>query len=175
MTLAVIIIFIIITNGGVIMTYINEKLQIKIALMNAKKTLKQFSHLELIEFEKYDSHWLELFESQLKLFRKIDSIPKYSKPFENGSDSMTWLENALDFLKEKKEWLILVTNYPHPVWANIKVLNFTEGLEELWGNSNYHELIIADKSTGRIAQVFSEEENYEIHVGKCELTNVKRE
>lgn len=163
--------FIKINNGVILMSSRNENIQTKIALMNATKKLKQLSYLEFIKFEEYDSYWLQLFDSQLKHFHKLNSIPTYSKSYENNNENIVWLENSLDFLKNKKEWLILVINYPRPVWANVRVLNYTDALEELWESSDYHELIIADKSTGKIAQVFSEEDSYEIHIGKCEITN----
>ena len=149
----------------------NENIQTKIALMNATKKLKQLSYLEFIKFEEYDSYWLQLFDSELRRFRKINSIPTYSKSYENNKGNIVWLENSLDSFENKKEWLILVINYPLPVWANVRVLNYTGALEELWESSDYHELIIADKSTGRIAQVFSEEDSYEIHIGKCDIAN----
>lgn len=149
----------------------NENIQTKIALMKAVKKLKQLSYLEFIKFEEYDSYWLQLFDSELKCFRKLNSIPTYRKLYENSNGNIVWLENSLDFFKNKKEWLILVIDYPRPVWANVRVLNYTGALEELWESSDYHELIIADKSTDRIAQVFSEEDSYEIHIGKCDITS----
>lgn len=156
------------------MSYQSEKIQKKIALMNAKKTIKQFSNLELINFEDYNSYWIRLFEFPLKQFRKIGSKPTYSRPIGDNNDFISWFESSLDFLKEKKEWFILVINYPYPVWANVRVVNFTKSIEELWGKSEYRDLIIADKSSGSIVQIFSEEKDYEIHVGKCDITNIEK-
>ncbi|MBA4538816.1 hypothetical protein H1Z61_17210 [Bacillus aquiflavi] len=156
------------------MSYQNKKIQKKIALMNAKKNLNKLSYIELIDFEDYDSHWVKLFEFQLKQFRKIDSDPTYIKPIGDNNDYMSWFESSLDFLKEKKEWFILVPNCLLPVWANVRVLNFTKAIEELWEKSEYRDIILADKSTGRIAQIFLEEKNYEIHVGKCDITNIDK-
>ncbi len=154
------------------MSYQNEKIQKKIALMHAKNSIKQFSNLELINFENKDSSWLALYENTLKQFRQIDSEPTYSRPIENSDNDLSWLKNSLDFFKEKKEWLIVVPNCPLPVWANVKVLDFSKALEELWEEAESGDIIIADKSTGQVIQVFSEEKDYEIHIGKCEVTNV---
>ncbi|WP_026678535.1 hypothetical protein [Fictibacillus gelatini] len=142
--------------------------------MSAKKIINQFSYLELIEFEDDDSLWLNLFEGPLKQFRQIDSKPTYIKPIgDNKNSYISWFENSLAFLKEKKEWIILVPNCPRPIWANVRVLNFTKGIEELWEKSKFHDFIIANKSTGNIVQIFSEEKNYEIHIGECDFTKNK--
>ncbi|KAB2494843.1 hypothetical protein F8155_08090 [Priestia endophytica] len=142
--------------------------------MNARKTLNQLSYLELIDFEDCDSHWLELFESPLKQFRRIDSEPTYIKPIGDNSNYISWFESSLDFLKGKNEWFILVPNCSLPVWANVRVLNSTKAIEELWEKSEYRDIILADKSTGSISQIFLEEKNYEIHVGKCDITNIDK-
>lgn len=156
------------------MSYQNEKIIKKIALMNAKKTLNQLSNIELIDFEDYDSRWLKLFEFPLKQFRKIDSEPTYSKPIGDTISYISWFESSLDFLEEKNEWFILVPNCQFPVWANVRVLNITKAIEELWETSENRDIILADKSTGSIAQIFIEEKNYEIHVGKCDITNIDK-
>jgi hypothetical protein len=91
---------------------------------------------------------------------------------DDKNDCILWLVSSLDFLKDKEEWLILVPNCTQPVWANVRVLDFTKAIEELWETSESHEFIIADKSTGLIAQVYSEEHQYEIHVDKCDTTNI---
>ena len=151
----------------------NGKIQRKIALMNAKKVVNQFSYLELINFEDYDSHWLEVFEVPLKQFRKIDSEPTYSKPIgDNKEGFISWFVSSLSFLGEKKEWFILVPNCSQPVWANVRVLKFSKAVEELWETSESRDFIIADKSMGIIAQIYCEEKNYEIHVGKCNISNI---
>ena len=80
----------------------NENIQTKIALMNVLKKLKQLSYLEFIKFEEYDSYWLQLFYSKVKCFHKLDSIPTYSKLYENSNGNIVWLENSLDFFKNKK-------------------------------------------------------------------------
>ena len=49
--------FIIIDNGVIAMSYQSEKIRKKIAWMNAEKTLKQLSNIELINFEDDDSQW----------------------------------------------------------------------------------------------------------------------
>lgn len=156
------------------MSYQNEKILKKIALMNAKKTLIKLSYIELINFEDYDSQWLKLFEIPLKQFRKIDSEPTYSKHIGDTIDYISWFESSLDFLKGKKEWFILVPNSHFPVWANVKVLNITKAIEELWETSENRDIILADKSTGSIAQIFLEEKNYEIHIGKCDITKIDK-
>ncbi|MDY0404822.1 hypothetical protein P5G51_004870 [Virgibacillus sp. 179-BFC.A HS] len=152
----------------------NEKILKKIALMNAKKTLNQLSYIELIDFEDYDPQWLELFEFPLKQFRRIDSKPTYSKPIGDTSGFISWVESSLDFLKENKEWVILAPNCQFPVWANVRVFDTTKAIEELWETSENRDIILADKSTGSIAQIFVEEKNYEIHVGKCDITNIDK-
>ncbi|WP_367017790.1 hypothetical protein [Priestia koreensis] len=139
-----------------------------------KKTLNQLLNIELIDFEDYDSRWLKLFEFPLKQFRKIDSEPTYSKPIRDTISYISWFESSLDFLKEKKQWFILVPNCQFPVWANVEVLNSIKAIEELWETSEDRDIILGDKSTGSIAQIFIEEKNYEIHVGKCDITNTDK-
>lgn len=119
-------------------------------------------------------YWLELFNISLKQFHKIDSKPTYTRPIGDNKGYISWFESSLDFLKEKKEWVILVTNYPSSVWANVRVLDFTRAIEELWEKSGRQDLIIADKSTGSIVQIFSEEKDYEIHIGECDIMNVDK-
>ncbi|QHC05737.1 hypothetical protein GRQ40_04735 [Anoxybacillus sp. PDR2] len=141
--------------------------------MNAKKVLKQLLYVELIAFEQHDSHWLKIFEISLKQFRKINSKPKYLMPIrDDKNDYILWLVNSLYFFKDKEEWLILVPNCTQPVWANVRVLDFTKALEELWKTSESRSFIIADKSTGLIAQIYSEEQHYEIHVDKCDISSI---
>ncbi|WP_111292833.1 hypothetical protein [Bacillus safensis] len=156
------------------MSYQNEKILKKIALMNAKKTLNQFSYIELIDFEDYNSHWLKTFEFLLEQFHKIDSEPAHSKIIGDSNGYISWFESSLDFLKGKREWFILVPNCQIPVWANVRVLNITKAIEELWETSENRDIILADKSTGSIAQITVEEKNYEIHVGKCDITNIDK-
>ena len=162
--------FITIGREEIVMSYQKEKLLKKIALMYAKKTLERFSYIELIDFEDYDSQWLEIFEFLVKQFRKIDSKPTYSKTIGDSIDYISWFESSLDFLEGKKEWFILVPNCQFPVWANVKVLDITKAIKELWATSESGEIILADKSTGSIAQIFIEGENYEIHIGKSDIT-----
>ena len=164
---------IIINNEVNAMSYQNINIQKKIASINAKKMIEQYSSIELIDLEDYDSCWSELFQYSLKKFRKIDSEPTFRKHIGNDSEDISWVENSLDFLKEKKEWFILVTNEPLPTWANVRVLNFTKAIEEFMTKQKEIDFIIADKSTGSIVQVFSEEREYEIHVGKCDISNIK--
>lgn len=167
--------FIIIDKEVVAMLYQNEKILKKKTLMSAKKTLIQWSYIELIDFEDYDSQWLSLFEVPLKQFRKIDSESTYSKPIGYSIDYISWFESSLDFLKNNKEWFILVPNCQFPIWANVRVLDITRAIEELWETSINRDIIIADKSTGSIAQIFLEEKNYEIHVGKCDIAKIDKE
>lgn len=166
--------FITIDKEVIVMSYKNEKILKKIALMNAKQTLNQFSYIELIDFEDYDSQWLEVFEFPLKQFRKIDTEPTYSITIGDSNGYISWFESCLEFLKGKKEWFILVPNCQFPVWANVRVLNITKAIEELWETSENRDIVIADKSTGSIAQIFIEEKKYEIHVGKCDITNIDK-
>lgn len=156
------------------MSYQSEKILKKKALMNAKKTLVQLSNMELINFEDFDSQWLKLFEFPLKQFRKINSEPTYSKPIGDTVDYISWFESSLEFLKEKREWFILVPNCQFPVWANVRVLNSKKAIEELWDISENCDIILADKSTGNIAQIFLDENNYEIHIGKCNIANINK-
>ncbi|WP_212029828.1 hypothetical protein [Metabacillus lacus] len=156
------------------MSFQNEKILNKKALMNAKNTLILLSHIELINFEDYDSQWLKLFEFPLKQFRKIDSKPTYSKPIGDTICHISWFESSLEFLKEKKEWFILVPNCQFPVWANVRVLSITKAIEELWETSENRDIILADKCTGSIAQISLEENSYEIHMGKCDITNINK-
>lgn len=158
----------------IVMSYRNEKILKKIALMNAKKTLNQYSYIELIDFEDYNSQWLKAFEFLLEQFHKIDSEPAHSKIIGDSNGYISWFESSLDFLKGKREWFILVPNCQIPVWANVRVLNITKAIEELWETSENRDIILADKSTGSIAQITVEEKNYEIHVGKCDITNIDK-
>lgn len=152
----------------------NEIIRRKISLMNAKKSMLEFTYLELIDFEEYDSPWLELFESKLKEFRRIDSKPTYIKLIGDiKNNTVLWIENSLSFLKEKKEWFIVVPKCSEPVWANVRVLDYTKAIEELCNTSESNSFLIADKSTGAVVQIFFEEKCYEIHVGKCDITTFK--
>lgn len=165
--------FITIGKGVSAMLHPNEKIQQKIAIMNAKKVLNELLYLEVIDFEEYDSNWLKVFEISLKQFRKINSKPKYLMPIGDDKNGyVLWLVSSLDFFKDKEEWLILVPNCTQPVWANVRVLDFTKALEELWKTSESRSFIIADKSTGLIAQIYSEEQHYEIHVDKCDTSSI---
>lgn len=67
------------------------------------------------------------------------------------------------------EYFILVPNCLEPIWANVRILNFTKFIEELWDISETNEFTIADKGTGQIVQIFSEEEYYEIHFECCDI------
>ncbi|UTR16750.1 hypothetical protein MM221_09770 [Salipaludibacillus sp. LMS25] len=147
----------------------------KIALMRAKETIEKFKHLELISFENFDSHWIQAFTELLKQFNLINSTPTYSKPIGDSDESyLSWFEDSLSFLKEKNQWFILVPNCLQPIWANVKVRHFTKAIEELWTISESNSFLIADKSTGNVAKIFCEEKDYEIHVGKCDITKVKK-
>lgn len=163
-------------RGGQIMIYQNERIRRKKALISAKKSIGQFSNLELIEFENPDSAWIELFGIALKKFRKIDSKPKFCNPIGNvKSKYILWIENSLtslNFSNHKTEYFILVPNCLESVWANVRILNFTKFIEELWDISETNEFTIADKSTGQIVQVFSEEEYYEIHFECCNINPI---
>ncbi|MBS2970789.1 hypothetical protein J9317_18760 [Metabacillus sp. KIGAM252] len=142
--------------------------------MTAKKVMQQLTYLELIDIEEHDSTWLQVFESKLKEFRRIDSKATYTKSVSDlENNTILWIENTLSFLKEKKEWLIVVPKCPEPVWANVQVLDYTKAIGELWNTSESNSFLIADKSTGTVVQMFFEEQCYEIHVGKCDITNVK--
>ncbi|MED2794092.1 hypothetical protein P4256_20590 [Bacillus wiedmannii] len=158
------------------MIYQNERIRRKKALISAKKSIGQFSNLELIEFENPDSAWIELFDIALKKFRKIDSKPKFCNPIGNvKSKDILWIENSLtslNFSNHKTEYFILVPNCLEPVWANVRILNFTKFIEELWDISETNEFTIADKGTGQIVQVFSEEEYYEIHFECCNINPI---
>ncbi len=151
------------------MVYQNEKIQKKIALMNAKKKIQQLAYIEVIGFEDDASQWLKLCEAVLKQFRQIDSTPSDILTITDKVSVMAWLKNSLDFLKEKREWFILVVNDPFPVWANVKALDFDKAIEEIWLSSENHNIIVADKATGKIAQIFSEEKHFELHIGNCAI------
>lgn len=151
------------------MAYKNEKIQKKIALMNAKKKIQHLAYIEVIDFEDDTSQWLKLCETVLKQFRQIDSTPSEILTNTDKDSIMTWLKNSLDFLKEKKEWFILIENDPFPVWANVKALDFNKAIEEIWLFSENHSIIVADKITGKIAQIFSEEKHFELHIGNCAI------
>jgi|GEM_PF-1817635 len=158
------------------MTHRQKNIQEKIAFMKAKKVLEQFSNLVFIEFESSKSQWLQVFETPLEQFSLIDSKPTYSKPIGDDNEAyISWFINSLNFLEEKKEWLILVPNCPLPIWANVQVLDFTLAIGELWQTSESRNFIIADKSTGIIAQIFSEEKSYEIHIAKCDINDIHNE
>ncbi|MEH7204418.1 hypothetical protein V7130_18110, partial [Bacillus safensis] len=86
------------------------------------KKINQLAYLEVIDFEDDSSQWLKLCEAVLKQFRQINSTPSDVLTITDSESVMAWLKNSLDFLKEKKEWFILVVNDPFPVWANVKAL-----------------------------------------------------
>ncbi|MDY7224714.1 hypothetical protein [Halalkalibacterium halodurans] len=143
----------------------NEQIRRKRALMSAKKSINQLTYIKLIDFEKSDSKWIDLFRGALSDFRKIDSSPKFQKPVgDDKSSYLVWIKSSLDFLKGKENYFIPVPNGISPVWANVKILDFEKAIEELWDSSPTNEFAIADKSTGQIAQVYSEEKYYEIHI-----------
>lgn len=60
------------------------------------------------------------------------------------------------------------------MWANVRVLDYSKAIHELWEMSEPDNFLIADKSTGMIAKIFFEEQQYEIHIGKCSLDNIKK-
>ncbi|APT48241.1 hypothetical protein BSA145_13920 [Bacillus safensis] len=137
--------------------------------MNAKKKINQLAYLEVIDYEDDSSQWLKLCEEVLKQFRQINSTPYDILTITDSESVMAWLKNSLDFLKEKKEWFILVVNDPFPVWANVKALDFDKAIEEIWLFSENHNVIVADKVTGKIAQIYSEEKHFELHIGRCQI------
>ncbi len=137
--------------------------------MNAKKKINQLANLEVIDFEDDSSQWMNLCEAVLKQFRQINSTPSDILTITDSESVMDWLKNSLDFLKEKKEWFILVVNDPFPVWANVKALDFDKAIEEIWLFSENHNVIVADKVTGKIAQIYSEEKHFELHIGRCQI------
>ncbi|UTR15001.1 hypothetical protein MM221_21130 [Salipaludibacillus sp. LMS25] len=152
-----------------------ELIRRKISLMNAKKSMEELTYLELIDFEKNGSPWLELLGSKLKEFRKIDSTPTYTKPMGEDEDNIIlWIKESLCFFSEKKNLFISVPKCSDPVWANVKVVDFTKAIEELWHISELDDFLIVDKTTGKIAQIFCEEKDYEIHIGMCDITRFKK-
>lgn len=65
--------------------------------------MKEFTCLELLDFEEFDSPWIDLFEPLLKQFRRIDSKPTYYKLIgDSKENNILWIENSLSFLKQKK-------------------------------------------------------------------------
>lgn len=143
-----------------------EKIKKKLAFNKARTTITNFIQVEFIAFEE-DADYLASLEDILKGFRKIGSQPTYTTK-SNNPDYMNWIEESTSFLKTIKEWVILVPNSELPVWANVRVLNFSHAIRELVNISESGEFIIADKSSGYIVQLFVEENNYEIHIGKLE-------
>ncbi|MDV2686472.1 hypothetical protein RYX56_19055 [Alkalihalophilus lindianensis] len=144
----------------------NEKIIRKKAIIEAKKTTSSLTQFELLNFEEFDSDWLISFEDQLQLFRKLDSNPTFTNANINKDEVSEWIINSLDFLKNKKEFSIIIPNTSYPVWANVKVEDLIKGITELLKMSVSNELSIADKSSATIAQIYSEEKGYEIHIGK---------
>ena len=72
--------------------------------MNARKSMKEFTCLELLDFEEFDSPWIDLFEPLLKQFRRIDSKPTYYKLIgDSKENNILWIENSLSFLKKNKK------------------------------------------------------------------------
>ncbi|SCC22531.1 hypothetical protein [Bacillus wiedmannii] len=155
------------------MIYQNDRIRRKKALISAEKIISLFSNFKFIEFENPDSAWIELFDIPLKKFRKVDSKPKFCIPIGNvKSKYILWIENSLaslNFSNHITEYFILVPNCLEPIWANVRILNFTKFIEELWDISETNEFTIADKGTGQIVQIFSEEEYYEIHFECCDI------
>lgn len=79
------------------------------------------------------------------------------------------VKKFIRFSQREKEWFILIENDPFPVWANVKALDFDKAIEEIWLFSENHSIIVADKITGKIAQIFSEEKHFELHIGNCAI------
>lgn len=152
------------------MTMNQQKILKKTSLLKAKAILNGLSYLKLIDFEYEESHWIELFEHPLKQFRQVDSKPSYTSAIVGSPMSTVWLEGQLHYFKGKQEWLIAIPDCILPVWANVKVLGFTNALQEIWTKFGY-DIIVADKSEGVITQVFIENTNYEVHMWKCEQMN----
>ncbi|ADC51500.1 hypothetical protein BpOF4_17295 [Alkalihalophilus pseudofirmus OF4] len=144
----------------------NEKIIRKKAIIEAKKTMSALTNFELLNFEEFDSDWLISVENQLQLFRKLDSKPAFTNANKNKDEVSEWIVNSLDFLKNKKEFSVIIPNTSYPVWANVKVEDLIKGISELLKISISNELSIADKSSTIIAQIYSEEKGYEIHIGK---------
>ncbi|AFS78657.1 hypothetical protein Curi_c16500 [Gottschalkia acidurici 9a] len=137
----------------------------KLALINAKKIMAQFSSIKLIEFEERNSKWIEKFSLVIKEFIKINSTPTYSLKICNKANSyFRWLEESLIFLKDNKEWLIIVPNCNETIWANVVVDSYSKALRELHNISSGREFIVADKNTEIIAAIYHEECEYEIHI-----------
>lgn len=141
-----------------------DKLRKKRNEISARNILGQFSGISLIEFEKEDSIWISRFQGYLSQIQKIDSNPSALIKFGKATNEyLSWIQYELDFLRNKKEWLIIVPNCEGPVWANVLISSFAEALSSLWNNSNSNEFVIADKTSGQVAVVFCEENCYELH------------
>ncbi|MGD7007030.1 hypothetical protein [Metabacillus sp. 84] len=143
---------------------VSQNIKKKIAILNAKNEMNKFSFLEFFEYEMDGSVWVSQFEKTLKKFRSIDSTPLLNKEYgDSQSNNLKWIVDSLGYFKDKQELLILVPNILEPIWVNVKVISFEKSIEELLTISQTNEFTIGDKSTGRIAQLFCEEEGYEIH------------
>ncbi|MCK0473221.1 hypothetical protein [Halalkalibacter sp. APA_J-10(15)] len=147
-----------------------EKIQKRIALMKAKKTMKDLSYVELINIEEDGSIWLDVIAAPLKQFRRIGPKSAFIKMMDEHNSTISWLENEVNFLKEEREWLILVPNssWPVCVWANVKVLDFSKAMTELWEASENGDLIIASKSSGFIIELLTKDKHFELYIGQCD-------
>lgn len=90
-----------------------------------------------------------------------------------AKDYISWFVSSLDILEEKR-MVDTSAQLSIPVWANVKALDIIKAIEILWETSIIGEIILADKSTGSIVQIFIEEKNDEIHVGKCDITKLDK-
>ena len=144
-----------------------NKIRRKKTELTARKILNQLTSIELINFEEENSNWIKKFKAVLDQFHKIDSKPidliSLNKPREAY---LKWIHKGFSFLLGKDEWLIVVPNCDEPIWANVFVKDCHDALVSVWDLAESKEFVIANKSSGQIAAVFSEENGYEFHKGQ---------
>lgn len=64
-----------------------------------KKVISQFLYLKLIEFEELDSAWINLFNTALEKFRRINSKPTFHMSIGNvKNEYILWIESSLSSL-----------------------------------------------------------------------------
>mgnify|MGYP007013982903 CR=1 FL=1 len=87
-----------------------------------------------------------------------------------AKDYISWFVSSLDILEEKR-MVDTSAQLSIPVWANVKALDIIKAIEILWETSIIGEIILADKSTGSIVQIFIEVKMMRFTLGNVILQN----
>ncbi len=134
----------------------------KIELL-AHKVINNLLGIKFVRFEDEKSLWIKDIDRILEKIIRIDSTPVENiKIGKKKEEYLLWVQNCLNFLKDKKEWLILVPTSNGSIWTTVLIENFGLATSSLWDMSS-NEFIIANKDLRKVIAIFSEEKYYEFH------------